>query len=120
MANKRDFKKSIDAIGAAVCNEMMIAYYNIEGSDKNAIATAIEKVLNAVVKAKDNANVYFDKGVKAFDDYVSYSKAKNNYFKMLFKKIHTEFGEELNAAVKEFNNAIPADVKMANKELAAK
>ena len=38
MANKRDFKKSIDAIGGAICNEMMVAYYNIEGADKNAIA----------------------------------------------------------------------------------
>ncbi len=53
MANKRDFKKSIDAIGGAICNEMMVAYYNIEGADKNAIASSIEKVLGAVVKAKN-------------------------------------------------------------------
>ena len=53
---KRDFKKSVDAIGGAVYNEMMIAYYNIDGADKNAIAASIEKVLAAVAKAKDNAN----------------------------------------------------------------
>ncbi len=119
MANKRDFKKSIDAIGGAVCNEMMIAYYNVEGADKNAIASSIEKVLAAVTKAKDNANVFFDKGVKAFADKAEYTKSKAAFFKALFAKIHMEFGEELNAAVKEFNEAIPADVKKANKEATA-
>lgn len=117
MANKRDFKKSVDAIGAAVCNEMMAAYYNIEGADKNAIAASIEKVLGSVVKAKDNANIFFDKGVKAFNDHQEYTKAKSEFFKSLFNKIHTEFGEEINSALKEFNNAIPEDVKKANKEL---
>lgn len=119
MANKREFKKSIDAIGGAVCNEMMIAYYNVEGADKNAISASIEKVLAAVVKAKDNANVFFDKGVKAFADKAEYTKSKAAFFKALFSKIHTEFGEELNIAVKEFNKAIPADVKKTNKEASA-
>lgn len=117
MANKRDFKKSVDAVGAAICNEMMSAYYNIEGIDKNAVSEAIQKVLSAVVKAKDNSNIFFDKGVKAFADHQEYSKAKKSYFKALFNKIHTEFTEEINVALKQFNNAVPADVKKANKEL---
>lgn len=116
MANKRDFKKSVEAIGSAVCNEMMIAYYNVEGADKNAIASSIENVLAAVVKAKNNSNIFFDKGVKAFADNKEYGKAKSLFFKTLFDKIHTEFGEELNQAVKEFNSAIPAEAKKANKE----
>lgn len=120
MANKRDFKKSVEAIGAAVCNEMMIAYYNIEDADKNAIASSIEKVLAAVVKAKNNSNVLFDKGVKAFNDYAEYGKAKTSFFKALFNKIHIEFGEEINEALKQFNKAIPANVKEANKVVATK
>lgn len=117
MANKRDFKKSVDAIGAAVCNEMMTAYYNIENVDKDAIASAIEKVLASVMKAKDNSNIFFDKGIKAFPDHKEYARAKSAFFKALFNKIHNEFGEELNSALREFNNAIPAEVKEANKEL---
>ena len=120
MANKRDFKKSIDAIGGAICNEMMVAYYNIEGADKNAIASSIEKVLGAVVKAKNNSNVFFDKGVKEFADNTEYTKAKNSFFKALFTKIHMEFGEENNQAVTSFNKAIPENVKKANKEAVAK
>ncbi len=120
MANKRDFKKSIDAICGAICNEMMVAYYNIEGADKNAIASSIEKVLGAVVKAKNNSNVFFDKGVKAFADNTEYTKAKNSFFKALFTKIHMEFGEEINQAVTSFNKAIPENVKKANKEAVAK
>lgn len=118
MANKRDFKKSVDAVGAALCNEMMAAYYNVEGADKEAIADAIQKVLSAVVNAKNNSNVYFDKGVKAFAGPEEYSKGKAEFFKALFNKIHTEFGEGVNQALKEFNNAIPKAVKEANKELA--
>ncbi len=119
MANKKDFKKSIDAIGAAVCNEMMIVYYNVEGADRNAITSSIENILAAVVKAKNNSNVIFDKGLKAFANRAEYAKSKAEFYKALFAKIHAEFGEELNAAVKEFNNAIPADVKKANKETLA-
>lgn len=116
MANKRQFKKTVDAIGSAVCNEMLIAYYNVEDADKNAISESIEKVLASVVKAKNNSNVFFDKGVKAFSTIEEYQKAKAEFFKALFTKIHTEFGEELNAAVKEFNKAIPAEAKAANKK----
>ncbi len=119
MANKREFKKNIDAIGASVCEEMMTAYYNIEGADKKAIAASIENVLAAIEKAKDNANVFFDKGEKAFEDKKEYSKAKADFFKALFTKIENEFAEELNEAVKEFNKAIPAAEKAKNKEIAA-
>lgn len=52
MANKRDFKKSIDAIGGAICNEMMVAYYNIEGADKNAIALQSRRYLARLSKPK--------------------------------------------------------------------
>lgn len=119
MANKRDFKKSVDAIGASVCNDMMVAYYNIPGADRKKIAEAIQKVLTAIANAKDNANVYFDRGVKAFDDHQAYAKAKGEFFKALFHKIDSEFAEELSTAVKEFNSAIPEVAKAKNKEAVA-
>lgn len=119
MANKRDFKKSVEAVGSAVCDEMMAAYYNIDGADKDAITKAIGKVVASTVKAKDNANIFFDKGVKAFESPKEYSKAKDTFFKALFNKIHTEFGEEINAALQEFNKALPESVKEANKQAVA-
>ena len=118
MANKRDFKKSVDAVGASICEEMMIAYYNVENADKDSIANAIEIVLAAVSKSKNNSNVIFDRGVKAFGERKEYSLEKKRFFKALFNKIESEFAEEVNEAVKIFNNAIPSEVKAKNKEIA--
>lgn len=119
MANKRDFKKSVEALGASICTEMMTAYYNVQGVDRNAVAESIEDVLAATEKAKDNANVIFDKGVRAFPSISEYSKAKKTFFKALFEKIHAEYATEVEAALKKFNAAIPEDVKKTNKEVAA-
>lgn len=116
MANKREFKKYVDALGASACDEMMYAYYTVEGADKDAISKAIEKVLLATNKARMNSNVFFDKGVKAFNDVKEYSKAKDAFFKALFEKVSTEFSEEINSALKDFNAALPADEKQKNKE----
>ena len=116
MANKREFKKYVDALGASACDEMMYAYYTVEGADKDAISKAIEKVLLATNKARMNSNIFFDKGVKAFNDLKEYSKAKDAFFKALFEKVSTEFSEEINSALKDFNAALPANEKQKNKE----
>ena len=119
MANKREFKKYVAALGAAACDEMMYSYYTVEGADKDAISKAIEKVLVATNKARMNSNIFFDRGVKAFADHKEYSKAKEAFFKALFEKVSTEFTEEINAALKEFNAALPAEEKARNKEAVA-
>ncbi len=116
MANKREFKKYVDAIGASVIDEMIAAYYNVEKADKDKIAEAMQKVLCAIGRAKNNSNVTFDRGEKAFGDKKEYVTAKKNFYKSLFDKIFTEFDEETGAALKEFNAAIPEEVKMMNKE----
>ena len=103
-------------MGASACDEMMYAYYTVEGADKDAISKAIEKVLLATNKARMNSNIFFDKGVKAFNDLKEYSKAKDAFFKALFEKVSTEFSEEINSALKDFNAALPADEKQKNKE----
>lgn len=115
MANKREFKKYVDALGAAACDEMMYSFYTVEGADKDAISKAIEKVLIATNKARMNSNIFFDKGVKAFADRKEYSKAKDAFFKALFEKVSKEFTEEVNAALKDFNAALPEEEKERNK-----
>ncbi|MDE7412875.1 MAG: hypothetical protein K2N05_03665 [Muribaculaceae bacterium] len=118
MANKREFKKYVDALGASACDEMMYAFYTVEGADKDAISKAIEKVLLATNKARMNSNIFFDRGAKAFADKKEYEKAKKNFFKALFEKVTTEFSEEIQDALKQFNAALPEDEKKKNKELA--
>jgi len=119
MANKREFKKYADALGASIIDEMISAYYNVEGADRDKIAHAMETVLGAIGKAKNNANITFDKGVSAFGGIEEYAKAKKVFFRSLFDKIETEFSEEVNAALKLFNAALPAEEKARNKQYAA-
>ena len=115
MANKREFKKFVGALGASVCDEMTYAYYNVEGADKQAIGKAIEKVIVAIEKARANSNVFFDKGRKAFPELKEYSVAKEKFFKSLFKKVSKEFTTELDEALKDFNAALPASEREKNK-----
>lgn len=119
MANKREFKKFVEAVGASTCNEMMDAFYSVEGIDKDAVSKAIEKVLAATAAARSNSNVFFDKGSKAFHDRKAYAKAKQEFFDKLFKRINADFTNELDEALKIFNGAIPQNVKDQNKALAA-
>ncbi|MDE6007007.1 MAG: hypothetical protein K2G67_05585 [Muribaculaceae bacterium] len=118
MGNKREFKKYVDALGAEVIDEMVASYYNVEGADKDKISEAINQVLGAIGAAKSHANIYFDRGAKGFGNAKEYSKAKREFFVGLFDKIETEFNEEINAALKTFNEALPASVKAHNKEVA--
>ena len=117
--NKREFKKYVDALGAAVINEMLSAYYNVENVDQDKLSSAIETMLRAVGNAKINANITFDMGPGAFSDPKEYGRAKRAFFVQLFDKIDTEFEEATNPALKLFNEALPADEKARNKEIAA-
>lgn len=116
MANKREFKKFVEAVGASVCDEMMVAYYNVEGADRNAIAKAIEKVLLSINSARCNADVFFDRGPRSFGgDMKAYRKASQTFYKSLFKKITSDFSTSIDEALKEFNAALPAAEKEKNK-----
>lgn len=116
--NKRDFKKYVEALGDSACAAMVDVYDSEEKADKTKIANAVEKVISAVAAAKANADVTFDKGVKAFENLPAYSKAKKTFYKQLFAKIYEDFYKELDEAVKEFNSALPEEVKAENKAAA--
>lgn len=114
--NKQQFKKAVEAIGASICNEMMTVYYNEEGVDQDKISQAVAKVLGATAAARSNANVFFDRGRKGFADAKEYNKAKSDFFKKLFTRIREDFNNEISAALKLFNEAVPQAVKDANKQ----
>lgn len=76
MANKRDYKKYVEALSAAMIDEMIAAYYNVKGADQDKIAKAMETVMGAMAKARNNSNVYFSRGASGFADMKEYAKAK--------------------------------------------
>lgn len=116
MANKREFKKYVEALGSSACESMVEVYDTVENVDKDQVAKAIEKVLYAVTAAKNNADVTFDKGVKAFSNLGEYSKAKKDFYRQLFTKINEDFNKGIDEALKIFNAAVPEEVKKENKE----
>lgn len=114
MVNKREFKKYVEAVGASVCNSMMEAYYNVQGIDQEACGKAVARVLGATSEAKSNANRTFDRGAKGYADVREYAREKRNFFHALFTKINADFSAEIDAALKEFNAAIPENARKAN------
>ena len=116
--NKRDFKKYVESIGNSACKSMVDIFESGKNPDQTKVTNAIEKVLSAVETAKSNADVTFDKGVKAFNNIVEYSKAKKAFYKQLFKKIYDVFYNDLEEALKEFNAGVPEEVKEENKATA--
>lgn len=118
MANKREFKKFVDALGASVASQIASAYENVKGANREELQEAFSQLLGAVGAAKSNANRFFDRGRKGFGDAKEYARAKETYFKSLFNKIETDFNNEVSAAIKKFNAALPAAEKAANKEAA--
>ena len=116
--NKRDFKKYVEAVGDSACASMVDVCDSYENVDRSKAADAVEKVIAAVAAAKSNADITFDKGMKAFDNIVEYSKAKRAFFRQLFDKIYKDFYTQLDEAVKEFNTAVPEEVKAENKAAA--
>lgn len=116
MANKREFKKYTAALGSAVCEDMMMAYYNVKGIDKAAVEEAVAQVIAAIETANANANVFFDKGAKAFESRQVYTAAKKKFFIALFDKIIADFSASIDEAMKKFNAAVPAAVKEENKK----
>ncbi|MCH5234298.1 MAG: hypothetical protein J1E16_03320 [Muribaculaceae bacterium] len=113
--NKRDYKKYVESVGDSALASMVDIAESYDNVDKAKVTDAVQKVISAVAAAKSNADVTFDKGVKAFDNIVAYSKAKKAFFKQLFNKINENFFKELDEAVKEFNSAVPEEVKAENK-----
>ena len=116
--NKREFKKYVEALGDSACASMAEVFDTVDNIDKAKVADAVEKVIAATAAAKSNADVTFDKGVKAFENIVEYSKAKKDFYRKLFVKIQDDFYKELEDAVKLFNSAVPQEVKEENKEAA--
>lgn len=109
MANKREFKKSVEALSSAIVDEMMASYYNMQNVDKDKILTAVTKILGAMETAKIDSNKLFDKGEKDFDSVSDYIKAKRQFNKNKFEAAVNAFNDNLGEALKDYNEATKSE-----------
>ncbi|MCM1004809.1 MAG: hypothetical protein NC402_00750 [Prevotella sp.] len=116
MANKREFKKYVSEVANSVCSYMMDVLAFVPGVNEEEIHKAVITVLTASETAIVKTNVKFDKGHKAFPA-GGYSKARRAFFNTVYAKTQKEFNEAIEAAVKIFNAAVPAEIKEQNKKL---
>lgn len=107
MANKRNFKKALESLTAAIADEMMISYYNEKEADRDKISKAIAKVITGMEKAKSTAAQMFGKGVKEFQNLAEYNKAKTEFTRENYKKAIAEYNDALSDALKEYNEGMP-------------
>ena len=61
MANKREFKKYVNAVCESIINDMMTAYYHVEEVDKTAVEAAVADILMATENAILKSGIKFDK-----------------------------------------------------------
>lgn len=120
MANKKNFKKSVNIVCNGLVNDMMMAYYSVKEADMEKIDNAIVMVLTSAEKAVVMTNVKFDKTAKAFADKKSYNTAKAKFFATVYNKAKEEFRKGLNDALKVYNEAFPAEVRNELKEEVSK
>lgn len=113
MANKRQFKKSIDALSSALVNEMMASLYNVQEADSAKINEAIGKIAGAMVKAKKETNVLFGKGLKDFANMAEYNSAKAQHTKEKYRNAIEKYNDALGEALKAYNEGMPANSKTA-------
>lgn len=107
MANKREFKKSVDALSSALVNEMMASLYNVKEADTLKLNEAISKIAQAMVAAKKDTSKLFDKGLKDFNNLSEYNAAKAKHTKEKYKEAIAKYNEALGEALKSYNEGMP-------------
>lgn len=107
MANKREFKKSVEALSSALVDEMMVSYYNVKDADREKISAAITKIVAAMENAKKESNTLFNKGVRDFDNLAAYNKAKAQFIREQYDAAIENYNKALGDALKDYNEGMP-------------
>lgn len=111
MANKREFKKSVEELTAALVDEMMVSYYNEKEADREKISEAISKIVVAMENSKKEASKLFDKKVRDFENIAAYNKAKAKFIKGQYDKAIADYNDALSEALKNYNQGMPQNKK---------
>ena len=104
MANKRQLKKEIRFVCGDLAAEILMARAIYPGFDKDAVTKIINDIAHLQESAVSAVSFSFDKTPRDFA-----------YNKQAYAKLAEEFHKGVEAIVKEMNQAMPADVKEANK-----
>ena len=107
MANKREFKKSVEALTSALVDEMMASYYNENEADREKLSQAMAKVVTAMGKAKKEVGVLFGKGAKEFENLAAYNRAKAKHTKEKYASAIKGYNDALAEALKVYNEGMP-------------
>lgn len=107
MANKRQFKKSVEALSSALVSEMMASLYEEKATDAAKVNDAISKIAAAMVKVRKDTNKLFGKGLKEFANVAEYNKAKSQFTKEKYDKAIADYNEALSEALKLYNEGMP-------------
>lgn len=107
MANKREFKKSVEALSSALLDEMMASYYNEKEADREKISSAIAKVIQAMQNARVDVNKAFGKGVKDFDSIKEYNAAKIKHNKDKYNQAVENYNNMIGQALQDYNEGMP-------------
>lgn len=115
MANKRTFKKTVDCLSGAICEDIMINFFAIKDIDKEKADASVARILDVTDAVRIGANHVFGKCVRDFADKKEYMKAKKAFFKKHFAELNATYGSNISEAIKEFNASVPDKIKEENK-----
>lgn len=115
MANKRQLKKEIRFVCGDLAAEILMARAIYPGFDKDAVTKIINDIAHLQESAVSAVSFSFDKTPRDFADGAAYRKALHAYNKQAYAKLAEEFHKGVEAIVKEMNQAMPEEVRQANK-----
>ncbi len=118
MANKRSLKKQIRYICGEVAMQCILSREFVEGIDADKMNELVIKTAELQSNALANVTFAYDKMPHDFASRHDYNKSATAYFRAAYKKFYGEFNKNLQGILKELNEALPAEQREKNKQLA--
>lgn len=109
--NKREYKKAVSSLGAGMCVEIFNIGTTTKDADTAVMRSCMDKVWNAMLTARHEANDTFGKKERDFETRGEYLRARKAFNKQLFKDLNERFAQTLKEALSEFNAALPKTAK---------
>jgi ABC-type lipoprotein release transport system permease subunit len=116
MANKRQIKKHIRYVCGDIAAELLIARHIYNGFDDEKVNTIINNIAALQVESVKNVTFDFDKARRTFEHDGAYRKARRAYFHQAYGTLLADFNNSVAEIVKDMNEAMPQEVKEANKQ----
>jgi hypothetical protein len=117
MANKRQIKKHIRYVCGDLAAELLIARHVYEGFDDKKVNEIINDIASLQVDSIKNVTFDFDKARRSFEHEGAYRKARHTYFHQAYATLLADFNNSVTEIVRNMNEAMPQEVKDANKQL---